>query len=152
MPVDAAGYLAICATVGVLAIIYGLYQRRRLRASAAWNQTLGTIAAAEVVEDNAGDSVQFKLHVRYQYVVDGRHYTGNRVEFGGRQYIRKKKAQAQLERFPVDSSVIVYFNPDKPEDAVLIRSAPSSRGYLIGGILAIAFAIAMVWFSRGKGN
>jgi len=152
MSFAAAGYLAICAVVGVGIIAYSLVQRSRLRASQAWPVATGTITKAVLEEHGSSDSAEYSVSVLYEYEVNGVRYTGRRVGFGRRGYARKKNAQAQLDRYPLNSSVMVFFNPAKPEEAVLEREAPFTTLYLIVGVVSLAFVVVMVLaiLSRGR--
>ena len=61
--------------------------------------------------------------VQYSYQVGGRSYQGSRIapgpEVGG------TGAGKIIERYPVNSQVTVYYNPQNPSDAVLETKAPS---------------------------
>lgn len=45
---------------------------------------------------------------------------GRRIHFSGPFYVRKKRAQADLDGNPVNSTLTAYFDSDKPTDAVLV--------------------------------
>ena len=92
------------------------------------------------------DSSGYAVSVSYDYVADGRRYTGTRVGFSRRQYARKKRAQAEAEKYPLNSSVAVYFDPEKPTDAVLTREYPDSMVMIVGGagLMGLA-AVLFVW-------
>jgi uncharacterized membrane protein len=140
----AIGYLSICVVVGIALIVYSLIQRNRVKASRSWQTAMGTIVKAEVVEGRSTDSVEYSVSVAYDYVVNGVRCTGKRIGFGARSYIRKKKAQEQLERYPVNSSVTVYFNPEKPEESILVREAPYTTLNLAIGIAILGLAVLIV--------
>jgi hypothetical protein len=141
-------YALTCVVLGLALIGYSIYQRRRIQASERWQTVTGTITRAEVVENKASDSREYNLAVSYAYAVNGSHYVGSRIEFGQRRaYLRKKTAEAQAARYPVNSSVMVYFNPEKPEDAVLNREATYVTGYLVMGILALVLGLGIVLHS-----
>jgi hypothetical protein len=146
--VEATGYLVICVVVGIAMIAYSLFQRSRLRASASWVPTAATIAHAELLTSATTDSAEYRISVAYEYVVNGVRYTGKRIGFGPRSYTRKKRAQAELERYPVGCTVTAYFDPENPGDAVLVRDAPSNILYLVMGICLLVFAAGIViWTS-----
>lgn len=153
MTVEATGYLVICVVVGIALIAYGFYQRSRLRESESWVPSTATIGKAELLTGNTTDSVEYRISIVYQYMANGVSYTGQRVGFGPRSYLRKKRAQAELERYPVNSTVVAYFNPEKPEDAVLVREAPSNILYLVMGVSLLGLAAGiLVWTSIRAGR
>jgi hypothetical protein len=145
---EATGYLVICVVVGIAMIAYSFFQRSRLRASETWVPITATIAKAELLTSATTDSSEYRISVAYEYVANGVSYTGKRIGFGPRSYIRKKRAQAELERYPVSGTVTAYFDPENPAEAVLVREAPSNMLYLVMGICMLAFAAGIVvWTS-----
>jgi hypothetical protein len=139
--------------IGSGLLAYGLYQRARLRASQSWPTVPGTIAnavlAKETSTDENGTSTSYHADVRYQYAVNGVAYTGKRIGFIRHSYIRHSRAQAELDRYPVNSTVQVFFDPEKPSDAILVREAPSSFLYIGGGAVILALGLVLVFESLG---
>lgn len=137
------------ALVGAGLLIGGLYQRSRLRASQSWPRAMGTITNASVAVAKDAESTSYYVAVLYDYVVNGTRYTGKRIGFGKRTYVRKKRAEDELARYPVNSSVIVYFDPQKPADAVLTRDYPDNKLLLVSGIFLLATVAAGLFWQRG---
>jgi hypothetical protein len=153
MTTEATGYLVICVIVGIAMIAYSLFQRSRLRASASWVPVTATIVKAELLTSATTDSSEYRISLAYEYEANGVRYTGKRIGFGPRSYIRKKRAQAELEKYPVTCTVTVYFDPENPGEAVLVREAPSNILYLVMGICLLAFAAGIVvWTSIRAGH
>jgi hypothetical protein len=124
-----------------------------LRASGSWVPIAATIAKAELVTSATTDSTEYRISVAYEYVANGARYTGKRIGFGPRAYIRKKRAQAEIERYPVSGVVTAYFNPENPAEAVLVREAPSNILYLMMGICLLGLAAGIVvWTSIRAGH
>jgi hypothetical protein len=135
-----------CALIGGVLLAVGLYQRSRLQASQSWQQAMGTITKAEIEIVRDADSSGYQVSVLYDYVVDGVHYAGKRIRFSDRSYVRKKRAQAELDRYPVNSSVLVYFDPAKPSDAVLSREYPDRIMLMISGMCLLVLAAVILLF------
>ena len=57
--------------------------------------------------------------VRYEYRVEGRAYTSSRINFSVVQGISEDWARGITGRYPVGQEVVVYYDPQKPSDAVL---------------------------------
>lgn len=75
--------------------------------------------------------------ISYYYQALGQQYTGNKISFGFvKSHNSSRQAEAELARFPLGSSVTVYFNPPNPAEAVLERKAGSS---VIATILGVFF-------------
>jgi len=147
------GYMVICVVAGVALIAYSLFQRSRLRASGSWVPITATIAKAELLTSATTDSAEHRISVAYEYVANGVRYTGERIGFGPRTYLRKKRAQVELERYPVGCTVTAYFNPENPGEAVLVREAPSNILYLVMGSCLLALVAGIVvWTSIRAGH
>jgi hypothetical protein len=55
-------------------------------------------------------------------VVNGQSFTGKQVAFGAvRGYNVPAQAQEQANRYPVNTAVWVFYNPQNPSEAVLER-------------------------------
>jgi hypothetical protein len=129
--------------VGIALIAYSLYQRSQLRESERWIPSRATITKAELLTSNTTDSVEYRILVVSEYAANEASYTGQRIGFGPRSYLRKKRAQIELERYPVSGTVVAYFNPET-EEAVLVREAPSNILYLAMGISLLGLAAGIV--------
>jgi len=134
--------VACGALTGAGLLIVGLYRRSKVQASQDWPQVTGAITTAEVTKESDGESTQYVVYVSYEYRVNGQRCIGTRIRFGKRGYVRKKRAQAELERYSVNSTVMVYFNPEKPEEAVLVRESPDSMTLIVSGIGVMGIVVA----------
>jgi hypothetical protein len=139
----AAGGITGAGLLGV-----GLYQRSRMRASQDWLQTVGTIRKADIVVRSDQESTGYAVSVEYEYTAGGARYTGKRIGFSRRQYARKRRAEAELARYPAGSGVVVYFDPQKPSDAVLVRNYPDSVLLIVSGIVLLAIVAAGLWYGE----
>ena len=130
--------------VGLLAA--GVWQRNKIAASQSWPQTTGSVTSGSIVREACNDSTGYSVSLTYEYVANGVTYTGERIGFSRRVYSRGSRAQAELDRYPAGSGVIVYFNPEKPADAVLVRSYPDSIILIVCGIAIVGVVMAgVVW-------
>ena len=67
-------------------------------------------------------STRFAPQIAYEYVVDGRTYRSEHVAFGKVFWsLAPRRAAAKVARYPAGAQVTVYFNPQRPEEAVLER-------------------------------
>ncbi len=133
--------MASTALIGCGLLTYGLYQKRRLQVSQGWPQVTGTITKADLVADTEPDAGGYFLSVAYEYVVNGVLCTGSKIGFRRRSYIRKKRAQTELDRYRVNSGVPVYYDPENPADAVLVRESPDCIFLIVSGIALLALAV-----------
>ncbi len=136
--------LAVVASslIGFVFIGRSLYHRAKVQASQNWPPVMGTIVEATLRKQSDGEGTTYAPQIRYDYVVNGVRYTSNRIAFTPQTYVRSKRAQQDLDRYPVNSAVTVYFDPAKPSDAVLQRNAPNTVLGLAAGIVLLAIAVA----------
>jgi len=85
--------------------------------------------------------------VAYKYTIMGRDYTGSRIAFGSNTFTRKKSEEI-IARYPVGQPVMVHYNPDKLEYAVLEAEAQGGTASLVVGIIFIVVGVVMAAFSR----
>jgi hypothetical protein len=109
------------------------------RAAQRWCETRGTIAHAAVRavwERTSGQTLDWRswwADVGYDYVVDGQSYRGQRVAFGYRG-LSRAGAEDVVARFPTGASVPVWYDPARPERAVLMQEpAWTGLAYRTGG-------------------
>lgn len=132
---------------GIFATISGFRNRRKASASQTWPAAGGVITNAWIVESRDTDedgytSTTYTPKWEYRYQVGTETYTSQRISFGGVSgYGRRKKAQEELNRFPANSQVRVYYDPTNPEDAVLVQG---TKGTMAGIIVGIALMVLSV--------
>lgn len=99
--------------------------QEKIREAQAWPSTEGLVRASEV-RDEGGEN-GWRAHVPYRYEVDGRVYESSRIAVAveyGREGLPAHQELAA--RFPVGAQVTVYYNPQNPADAALIKGGPTS--------------------------
>ena len=132
---------------GIFATIFGFRNRRKGSASQNWPAAGGVITNAWIQESQDTDdegytSTTYTPKWEYQYNVGQQTFTNSRISFGGVSgYGRHKKAQEELNRFPVNSQVRVYFDPDNPGESVLVRGTKGTMGGIIVGIILIVLSL-----------
>ncbi len=74
----------------------------------------------------------------------GQPFTGKRIAFGTNRY-DYKKAQEIVTRYPAGSRVNVYYNPDKPKDAVLETVAAGGKLLtILGAVMSVIGVVALI--------
>jgi len=127
-------------------IMFFIYFRNlaKVRASQAWPAVQGTVAASWVrrkqsTDDDGSISESFYPEIQYTYQVMGMEYQGDKIAFGPKSGGNRTKAEKAIAKYPTGANVTVYYQPDKPETAVLERTI--TKGLLFLGILMIALGI-----------
>jgi hypothetical protein len=122
----------ICSVALPLLILgglgYFLYKRNQqsmaYRQSAqAWQSTTGTIMMSSVQSSYSGGSHSTYPVVVYQYEVRGQRYQSQRIK-AGEQFLNVRisgQAEATVQKYPIGSTVTVYYNPSNPAESVLER-------------------------------
>jgi hypothetical protein len=110
----------------------------KVRASQAWPTIQGIVIQSWVrksssTDDDGSVSYSYYPEVHYQYQVMGTEYQGNQIAFGPKVGGNRSRAEKKIAKYPVGSSLTVYYQPDNPDIAVLERSL--SNLLLVMGII-----------------
>ncbi len=145
-------FLLVATGVGTLA--GGLYLRFRTAASRNWPSVRGTVVVnrvrAEVHPREQGGPplTRYYPEVEYEYTVAGRSYRSKRIRFGGLPFVYSTD-RAEIEawftaHYPEGSEVEVYYNPLRPEEAVLEPgSSPAATLLLVVGTIMLLGGILL---------
>lgn len=131
----AAG-LSIAA--GIASLLMAVGRRRLHRASQAWPATSGTFLGVSFEPRRYGDPF-IRIDARYEYFVEGRRYEGSRLRLGGVQEQDRLAAEGMVAQLRAAPSIQVYYDPRRPERALLDRSEPPP-GFAYG----IAWSVMML--------
>ena len=124
--------------------------REALR-SARWPKVPGRVTASEFKAGPlAGRYIRTttgRAAIAYQYELNGRELTGNRVFVGDDEFGSAYDAQRRTRHYYAGVGVDVYYDPADPSRTVLETGVNSSRAwkFLTGvAMLALGFAIFLV--------
>lgn len=127
-------------------IMFFIYFRNlaKVRASQAWPAVQGTVAASWVrrkqsTDDDGSISESYYPEIQYIYQVMGMEYQGDKITFGPKSGGNRTKAEKAIAKYPTGANVTVFYQPDKPETAVLERSI--TKGLLFSGTLLVLTGI-----------
>lgn len=148
--------LLVAVPFVIIALVFlfmGLNARRRASIAKTWPQTVGQVLASGVESRRSSRSTAYYLKVVYTYQVNGQQLTSDRVTLGapiglGNYRAMEKRAAA----YPPGNSVMVYYNPDNPAEAVLETSAPSGTIFIIIAIIIILILVVTNFFIMGIMN
>lgn len=137
---------------GAWSIIKGFRLAAHVSATKSWPSTSGRITEVSVEtivthRNNDGHiqrSVRYEPVVTYEYRVGGAVYTGVKIQAAGKTY-RKSKADEIAAGYAVGALVPVYYDPQTPDDAVLVQGGGGALGTILGGIVTILLAAVMVY-------
>jgi hypothetical protein len=145
------GFAGLVIGVGCFVTVLGIRMCKEARVTWTWPSTEGIVRGTEVLETCGGGlkgRTEFQPVVTYEYSAGGVTHTGKRIMLvdisSGSRY-----AHRIIARYPVGTSVTVYYDPASPQDAVLRRG---NDGNTIGvPAVGIFFALIGVgiWFGYG---
>ncbi len=137
--------------LGILLIIIYFRNKQKTKESRNWLIATGKVIRSEismVMNDEDSSKVSFIPRLEYEYKVGDTLYKSKRISFGSaHDFSSRQKAEEFIGQFPVDSQVTIYYDPNKPKDAVLIREMRSMKAGLIVGILLIVGSVLVFCIS-----
>lgn len=146
------GLLVGGAFVGLF-IFATLYKYVEVRLASQWPAAPGRVVSSKSISRRVGEiggdekdvEVRNFVEVIYEYEVRGRKLRGARVGIG--EDLGNFQIEETLARYPAGVSVMVFYNPAKPTEAVLERNAPEGifRFMAIFILGLVAFMLALVF-------
>jgi hypothetical protein len=133
---------------GVCLIAWGGYEIKGSRESGSWPSAQGTITSSGMSKRTTRDSnhrtrTTYYPKISFHYHVDGRKYTGSRIQFStGETGGSMKWARKVVNKYPSGKKVNVYYNPQEPNYGVLEAGITwRSIIFLLSGILFFAVGV-----------
>ena len=127
------GIVTVICSVSIPVLVLGglgyfLYKRNQRsmayrQSTQTWQSITGTVLISSVQSSYSGGSHSTYPVVVYQYEVNGQRYQSQRIK-AGEQFLNVRvigQAEATVNRYPIGSTVTVYYNPADPAESVLER-------------------------------
>lgn len=146
-------YITGALMIGLIVFATG-FKFYQVHKAASWSQTSGKVLSAKAVsrrvrtaetrsgaEKGGDEQLRNFAEIRYEYRVNGKRYTGQRVSIG--EDLGDHDVAGTLQRYPQGSGVTVYYNPANPSEAVLERDAPEGvlRTMMIFVVVLVAIGV-----------
>jgi cbb3-type cytochrome oxidase subunit 3 len=123
--------IVVCSTLPFVLIFGGIgyyIYRQSKRASAvraasqSWPQTTGVVVKSRV-EVSGGDTTSVSPRIVYEYKVGAQTYQNDQLRVGERFFRVTSSSSAYdvVDRLPVGTHVVVFYNPANPADSGLER-------------------------------
>src|SRR5262245_8606822 len=112
-------FISIFFAIGFAMLGWGLPCLYKANVYVGWLVTSGTLTSCELTENSDGDGTTWQVKVTYDYSVDGRSYSGDRVAFGYSGSSTHAEHQALHAKLSQAAVVNVRYNPSKHSEAVL---------------------------------
>jgi hypothetical protein len=124
---------------GLLIAVLGFATLRSWLSSAAWPEVPARVVTSEVREERHFEGqLLYRPVVEYTFGVGGGEVTCGNVAFATTLYPKRSRAEKVLSRYPAGMMVLARYNPDDPQEAVLVR-----RGGFVG-LLVLLLGLAMI--------
>lgn len=147
------------AVLGAAVLGWGLVPLVRYARLRAWRQVMGRLEAFELaheyVSQRYSSLTYFYPDVRYRYQVGGKEYRSERVSLEKENVWVPEEALAPpvWSRWQSGTDVVVFYDPARPAEAVLIRSLAWRRAshhlaLVLGGALVCGLAAALALAGR----
>ncbi len=132
-----------CAAIGVggLILLLAGWQSAEGLASRSWPATDGRVTVARSSPRSQSQVAWFS----YEFTVDGRVYTGSRVDTA-----QASATQETVAAHPLGSTVRVYYDPAEPARAVLSPGLTATHGWWFGA--AAAAILGGWWLLQSAGS
>lgn len=135
-------FVFLCALAGLALMGLGLWIRAKGLASVNWPGTDGTITVSRVDDS---DNENLRPDIVYTYTVSGKERRGTRIAYSGYS-VSRSNIEAMVAKYPAQSPVKVYYNPQAPEQSVL-ENQPS-QDWAFWACFGIGFLALAVYLSR----
>jgi hypothetical protein len=129
----------------VLVVVAIAAKMLEVRQAAAWSTAVGRVVKSGTGADHhrfagAATTVKTMPVVEYEFSAGGRTMCGNRISIG--EDSGGANTEATLRRYPVGTTVTVFYDPANPKNCVLERGIPAgvAKGLAIlaGGVVVLA--------------
>lgn len=135
-----AGTLLISG--GIISILKGVQTQN-------WPSVQGLVISTDVVKiSRSGSSPSFKPIVQYSYNVDEEIYRNSRLGVLSQTYGKADKAEQYILPYQSGNPVLVYYNPETPEDS-LLEVGINWGSYLMAAV-GLIFILISIFFGRSK--
>ena len=128
--------------IGVGAIVGGMYLVKVAGASKSWPSAPGVITESivENASSRSSDEVSYIAKISYRYTVNDVEHWSSGVSFADLQSSSPGFVQKTVDRYPVGKEVVVFYNPEEPDKAVLESGVPWAIWFVpsIGVLLSCA--------------
>ncbi|GAA6172872.1 hypothetical protein NBRC116592_25420 [Colwellia sp. KU-HH00111] len=138
--------VSIVLTLGVVA--YGLH---KFKGSDNWDNVSGYIVESNIEtlyngplqqETGSVSTIEYKVHVKYNYIVNEVEFSGHRIMAGlPEMVVNKAEADELMTKYLKGNKVNVYYNPTNHAEAALI----TAKGVpLLAYFMVIMFVVSII--------
>lgn len=143
------GFALLLGAAGVVLIVLYFRNKSKAEASQKWPSVMGHPVSWDIktdfYDDEDSNRVAYLPKITYSYQVGGETFEGQKFAFGSEpSFPQKSKAEAFLAQYSTRPEFPVYYNPEKPGEAVLVQKMRSMTVGLIVGIILIVLMVCFL--------
>lgn len=127
--------IIIASIIGLGLMAFGVINIKNNLAARKWPTVTGIITSSSA----DADGTKYIAHVSYTFNLDSVSYSSDKILYSGTYRSNKSSAEAVTSKYPLDSQVKVYYNPDDPQRACLEPEIPIH--------IYIMFAVGLALFA-----
>ncbi len=142
--------MAMFVVIGPLLVLQGIHADHRDRPSLQWPKVSGKIMQCDRVYHPARHGGSYGITATYTYVLNDRRYVAHQIALWSPDL--RGKIGDFADKYPVSSTVNVYYDPKNPENAVLIPGPDETDNRMLIHAGAISFigGILLIFLLRPK--
>jgi len=138
-------------SIGLFLMPKAIKNRRMAAAAEQWPAVDGTVLSTDIIKRVSKSQDEFDSYipqVRYAYSANSVRREGDviRIGLGEMGYIQEKQARDHLMRYPVGATVLVRYDPENPQAAVLETGQVGAGRKLFAGAILAALGVAAIIF------
>ncbi|MBD1911762.1 MULTISPECIES: DUF3592 domain-containing protein [unclassified Leptolyngbya] len=139
------GPTLLAGSFGLGLWIMAAYILRKSQQAQHWPETMGRVLSADVKEVIIKRQKHYQTVVCYEYFVQGQPYQSQRLSFGNACRISDRPtAQQAIRPFRPTMPVKVYYNPRKPQEAVLKRESDRTLLWALVGFGGVFLGMSLL--------
>ena len=143
---------SLMAMAGFVAFVYAFYKNNQIQkrniGNETWPTVEGKILKSEMVQQYFFlQQYSYEPRIRYSYSVEGKTYESDSISM---RFLSSKSADTVQEvvcEYPEGSPATVYYNPDDPEESVLIPGVSVGTSGVQLFSLVMIFVLGYVTYS-----
>ena len=149
--------LIICSLIAIVGLgtsaWYGPKLLREATATKQWPEVTGTVEGSQVFSQRRNSGTDWHVVVRTSYFVDGARYESERYSITGHLGADSQQGAETLARgFRAGDEVPVFYDPDDPARAVLVRGGEQKAWLTIGFGVLLVLVGGLIIMKRVVGN
>ncbi|MBN2533018.1 MAG: DUF3592 domain-containing protein [Spirochaetales bacterium] len=112
----------IFLVVGIIFLCIVIFVHTSSLQTFSWEITDGLILSASIIQRLDSDNqIEYYPEVSYSYSIEGKEYRSTRISLFQVGNGTKSEAATIVNRYPTGKNITVYYDPQNPGNAVLVR-------------------------------